>query len=230
MKWHEGAVTGFPRSHNIDTISATEASFWELTLVSSKVSRVQMGLIEVSLATFLRSGALGPIRRGMSFREVTRLVGSPGDLAFWDRPERGPSVAWYGSIELGFSTRPPNRIHYIQIEHSHHSSGGFAGYRRLRLDDDGFNPCTGTLEGFERFARKNNISILLVSPPWSSDDQVCFLTRGGVVAWFSGNSNRQTSFDTFITENPTRFTASHKPFRFVRDESRMNVRDWLSHR
>jgi hypothetical protein len=189
-----------------------------------------MGLIKVSLAAFLRSGALGPIRRGMSFREVTRLVGSPGDLAFWDRPERGPSVAWYGSIELGFSTRPPNRIHYIQIEHSHHSSGGFAGYRHLRLDDDGFNPCTGTLEGFERFAGKNNIGILPVSPPWRSDDQVCFLTRGGVIAWFSDDASGQTSFDTFITENPTRFRASHKPFRFVRDESQTNIGNWLSHR
>ncbi len=195
-----------------------------------KVGEERMGLIKASLAAFLRSGALGPIRRGMPFRKVTRLVGSPGDLAFWDKPAHGPSVAWYGSIELGFSTRVPNRIHYIQIEHSHHSSGSFAGYRRLRLDDDGFDPCTGTVDSFKRFAGKHNIGILPVSPPWPSDDQICLLTRGGVVAWFSIDSNGQTSFDTFITETCTRFRAAHKPFRFVREETQSNLGNWLSHK
>jgi hypothetical protein len=138
-------------------------------------------------------------------------------VSYWDEQCRLPSVVLYGSIELGLSDRPANRVHYIQIEYSNPASGKFAGHGRLVVQNEGFHPSTATVECFLRFARRTGIQLLRVYPPWEGDDQVCFLTKGGVAAWFAKDAETgKTSFDTFITDNPTFFKAVHKPSLFAR--------------
>lgn len=186
-----------------------------------------MNTIKVSLAEFLETGRLGPIQRGLTFHQVTRILGSPLDANYWDTNRRLPSVVWYGSVELGLSDYPSNRVSYIQIEHSHHASGRFAGHGRLILRNHEFDPSSATADSFLRFARRNGVQLLPVSPPWDDADQIVFLTRGGVAAWFTKDLEKGTSrFDTFTTDNPAFFKAVRKPSLFARRNDAKGLGRW----
>lgn len=176
-----------------------------------------MRRVESSLSAFLRTGELGPIRRGLPFHELVALVGQPPDFDVWPETRHSPRLAWYGSVELGFYPSPPNRINYIQVQYGRYS-GRFAGHRRLVLKDEGFDPNEATVEIFQRFARKHNIKLLPARSQWHCDDEIIFLTEGGVAAWFLCDAETgRAGFHTFITDSPRWFQIAHKPVGFARE-------------
>jgi hypothetical protein len=169
-----------------------------------------MRTVETSLAEFLKTGRIGPIREGMKRSDVRRILGYPqtGGWAY----QRGSSPCWYyGSVEIGFYARGlyRDRVDYLQVGRGRDNR--FTGWGRLRFHDDGFRPLTATLLEIQRFGRVHGIPLL---PIWNKlqNPEPGLLTPGGVCIWLGEDDETgERFFGTFITDTWRWYTAPHMP-------------------
>jgi hypothetical protein len=84
-------------------------------------------MITVSLVEFLRAGAFGPIRLGMSRSQVQAACGPPEDVSV----QRGPLIWKYGDIEFHFAR---DRFFLIHCDHFDPASGLPRAGERMQLD------------------------------------------------------------------------------------------------
>ena len=92
------------------------------------------------MLSFLRTGELGPLKLGLTMREVSELLGPP---AWWtDGGSVAPVPLLWGYrpfLEVLFGREPPYLLEMIKITQLPAASRKYVQIARLRMDSDGFH-------------------------------------------------------------------------------------------
>ena len=116
-----------------------------------------MSAVTVSLKSFLRTGALGPITTAWTAADIGRYLGPPTAFVVNDG-ELFPAYWAYDHLEISFAAQaadePPYGMHFFQLEYAYRFKGRYAwaASGRLRL----------ALEGLTARARLSTYANVLV--------------------------------------------------------------------
>ena len=140
-------------------------------------------MVDVSLKELIESGHFGPLRLGMSRKQIEGFLGAPDDWSAGPRKFSRASILKYGDVEFHFDPRDGS-LWLIHLEQFDAPSGG----KSVNLDPWVIRPSLTLSEMEERLSHSGIRYQVTDQADW--DEYKCVVADAGVKLIFEGEEWR----------------------------------------